>query len=137
MTISVATLRTIPLFDAMTDRSLEAVLGLGHEASYAAGEVIMREGDEGDRFVLFLDGRADVLQGDTPIGSMATGSFAGEVALIDGRPRTATVRAATPVRALAIERDEFLSLLDDHPSVRLELLMALTQRLRANGLAEG
>jgi CRP/FNR family cyclic AMP-dependent transcriptional regulator len=66
------------------------------------------------------------------VRTIESGDFVGEIALIDGKPRTATVTAATPVTALVIRRAGFLDLLDRYPSVRLGVLMALTERIRSD-----
>jgi CRP-like cAMP-binding protein len=61
---------------------------------------------------------------------LGEGDFFGEISLIDGEPRTATITATEAVSALTLGREQFQRLIEEHPSVRLELLMALTERLR-------
>ena len=123
-------LRTVPLFQGMTDRALDAVAGLGTEVTFADGESVVREGDEGDAFYVVTDGRLAVTQGDRHLGDLGAGDFLGEIALIDGRPRTATATAVGPVDAVRIERPAFLELVDTHGAIRLGILMALTDRIR-------
>ena len=127
---AVEILRSVPLFEGMTDRSVETVAGLAREASYPAGAVLTREGDPGDAFIVLTDGAADVTQGDRLLRTLGPGDFFGEISLIDGRPRTATVTATAPIEALVIDRDGFERLMDDFPTLRLDLVSALTQRLR-------
>jgi CRP-like cAMP-binding protein len=123
-------LRRAPLFSGMTDRTLQAVAELADEVEYVRGESIVREGDEGDAFYILSDGVAVVEQEERAIRTLSAGAFFGEISLIDGKPRSASVIATQSVRAVRVSRAGFQRLLDEHPSVRLELLMALTERLR-------
>jgi CRP/FNR family cyclic AMP-dependent transcriptional regulator len=123
-------LRTVPLFAGLTERALDGIAGLARETSFAAGTTIVREGDSGDSFIVIVTGGAMVEQGGREIRSLGRGDFLGEIALIDGRPRTATVTATEPVDALVVDRTAFERLMDDYPVVRLGLVSALTQRLR-------
>jgi CRP/FNR family cyclic AMP-dependent transcriptional regulator len=123
-------LRGVPLFQGMTDRSIEAIADLAETATFAAGDDLVREGEPGDTFLLLVDGTADVSQDGRRIRTLGPGEFLGEISLIDGGPRTATVTATTSIDALAIDRAGFARLMSDWPVVRLELVSALTQRLR-------
>ena len=114
----------------MTDRTLEAIADLTSEVKFAPGQVIVREGDVGDTFYVITSGSAVVERNGSRLRELGEGDFFGEISLIDGQPRTATITANAQVQALALDRDDFQRLIDQHPSVRLELLMALTERLR-------
>lgn len=114
----------------MSDRTLEAIGDLATEAHFAPGEPIVREGDPGDAFYVITTGNAVVEQHGTLLRQLGEGDFFGEISLIDGQPRTATITATDKVSALTLGREQFQRLIDEHPSVRLELLMALTERLR-------
>ena len=114
----------------MTDRTLEAIADLTSEVKFAPGQVIVREGDVGDTFYVITSGSAVVERNGSRLRELGEGDFFGEISLIDGQPRTATITANAKVQALALDRDDFQRLIDQHPSVRLELLMALTERLR-------
>jgi CRP-like cAMP-binding protein len=131
MTTTSDVLRTVPLFEGMTVRSIDAIARLAEEATFPAGAVLVEEGRSGDTFIVIVDGRATVDQGGTRIRELAAGDFLGEISLIDGGPRTATVTAVEAIRALVIRRDGFDRLMDEFPAVRLEILTALTQRLRS------
>lgn len=130
MTTTADVLRTVPLFQGMTDAAVEAIGALAEETDFAAGDVLVREGDPGDAFIVIVDGRATVDQGGTIVRELSSGSFVGEISLIDGGPRSATVTAVEPIRALVLHRDGFDRLMHDFPVVRLDLVTALTQRLR-------
>ena len=123
-------LRAVPLFAGMTDRSLESIADLAREASYEPGGVIVREGESGESFVVIVRGGATVEQDGHTLNRLGPGDFLGEIALIDGGPRTATVTATEPIAALVIDRAGFRRLMDEHPVVRLDLVSALTRRLR-------
>lgn len=123
-------LRRVPLFAAMTDAAYERVAALAESHTVAPGEAVTREGDEGDAFFVIVSGTADVLRGDRQLASLGAGDFFGEIALIDGRPRTATVVARDDLVLLRLSRDAFLRLVDEQPATRHGVLMALTARIR-------
>jgi ATP-binding cassette subfamily B protein len=125
-----ALLRRSSLFTGMTDRTLEAIADLTTEVAFGPGEVLVREGDAGDAFFVITSGAASVEQHGSTLRNLTAGDFLGEISLIDGMPRTATVTATSPVAALRLARNDFQRLIDEHPSIRLELLMALTERVR-------
>ena len=123
-------LRAVPLFAGMTDRSLTSIAELAREATYEPASIIVREGEPGESFVVIVNGGATVEQDGRTVNLLGPGDFLGEIALIDGRPRTATVTATEPIAALVIDRAGFQRLMDEHPVVRHDLVSALTQRLR-------
>jgi CRP/FNR family cyclic AMP-dependent transcriptional regulator len=133
MAVSPDILRAVPLFSGMTDRAIAAVADLGEEADYPAEAVLVREGDPGDAFVILLDGRAAVTRGDRQLTVLAAGDYLGEISLVDGRPRSATVTALEPIHAIVIRRPAFERLMDSFPQVRLDVLMSLTERIRRDG----
>jgi ATP-binding cassette subfamily B protein len=123
-------LRAVPLFQGLSDRALETVAGLAAERAFADGEALITEGEDGDAFYVVTAGRLDVTQSGRHIADLGAGDFLGEIALIDGHPRTATATAVGPVDTVCIRRDAFLQLVDSHGAVRLGVLMALTERIR-------
>ncbi len=130
MRVDIEVLRSVPLFAGLTDSAINALADMAHETSYDEGAVLVREGDEGDRFIVLVVGSAAVDKGGRRIATLRAGSFLGEIALVDGKPRNATVTAIEPLRAFEIRRDDFSALMDRSPSVRLGILMALTERVR-------
>ena len=133
MTVVADALRGVPLFSGMTDRSIQAIRELVRDVAFDAGATLTKEGASGDTFLVLLEGEARVSQRGRHLRDLGPGDFLGEISLIDGGPRTATVVTTSPVRALAIDHDAFATLLERHPSVRLEILMAVTARLRTYG----
>lgn len=123
-------LRQVPLFAGLTDRALTAVATAADQLRFGTGEHLVREDEPGDTFLILVNGRADVTKGGAPIRTLDRGDFLGEIALLDGGSRTATVTATTPVEALCVRREAFLRLFDDSPAVRFGILDELTRRLR-------
>lgn len=136
MPVSTEILRSVPLFRGLTDQAVTAIAEMAVETSYETGAVLVREDDPGDRFIVLVAGSARVERGGEPIATLGAGDFLGEIALVDGRPRTATVTATSPIEALEIRRDAFMDLMDRSSVVRLGVLMALTERLRELALVE-
>lgn len=131
MPVTVDLLRLVPLFNGMTERSFEAMAALASEADYAASSDLVRQGEPGDAFIIIVSGRARVARDGRTLRELGPGDFLGEISLIDGSPRTATVTALDPIHALVIERLGFLDLIERLPVFRLEVLNALTERIRA------
>ena len=124
-------LRLVPLFSGMTDRSFQAIADLSSEADYAVGDALVRQGDPGESFIILVSGRARVDRDRKTLRELGPGDFLGEISLVDGGPRTATVTALDPIHALTVQRQGFLDLIDRLPVFRLEVLNALTERIRA------
>jgi CRP/FNR family cyclic AMP-dependent transcriptional regulator len=131
MPVSTDLLRLVPLFRGLTDRSFDAIANLASETSYAAGEVLVRQGEPGHEFLIIVSGRARVERDGKHVRELGPGDFLGEISLVDASPRTATVTAIEPIEAICVHRDGFLDLIDRIPVFRLEVLNALTQRIRA------
>jgi CRP-like cAMP-binding protein len=127
-----ARLRQVPLFGAMTEAAIAAIAELADDAGFAPGDRLTEEGQPGDTFMAITEGAAEVVRAGVVVRSLGPGEFIGEISLIDGKPRTATVAATAPTRVLVLRHDAFLELLDRYPSVRLGVLMALTERIRAD-----
>lgn len=128
-------LRSIPLFAATSDRSIEVIASIVEEASFSPGEVLVQQGDPGDSLIVIRSGAATVEQDGRMIRSLGAGDFLGEIALIDGGVRTATVTATEPIEALTIGREGFTRLMEEFPVIRYDLVTALTRRLRDRGSA--
>jgi voltage-gated potassium channel len=122
-------LRSIPLFEGASADGLERVASGAGELSCEAGQVLALEGDPGSGMFVVLDGTVSVewRGGSVELGA---GDFFGELTLLaPGGTRNARVRAATPVRCLAIPRDDALRLVETEPSVALAMLREVARRL--------
>jgi CRP/FNR family transcriptional regulator, cyclic AMP receptor protein len=133
MTTNAESLRAIPLFSSMSDASIEIIADIVREASYPSGTRLLQEGEPGESFLIIREGSATVEQGGRALRVLGAGDFLGEIALIDGGPRTASVTAVEPVEALVIDRSDFSRLMNKFPVIRFDLVNALTQRLRERG----
>ena len=131
MPVTADLLRLVPLFNGLTERSFEAIAKLASEADYAVGDELVRQGALGDSFIIIVSGRARVDRDGTTLRELGPGDFLGEIALVDGSPRTATVTALDSIHAFVINRQGFLELIDRIPAFRLDVLNCLTQRIRA------
>ena len=123
-------IRKVPLFRGMPAYALETVADRASEATFEDGDTVTREGEPGETFYIVTEGRLQVSQHGAVTGELGPGDFLGEIALVDGRPRTATVTAVGPVEALVIRRADFLEMIEFDSAVRLGILMALTDRIR-------
>ena len=133
MTANTEALREIPLFGGMSDRSIEIIAEIVREASFPAGASLVSEGEPGEAFMIIREGTATDDQGGRRLRELGAGDFLGEISLIDGGPRTASVTATDPVTALVIDRSGFQRLMSEFPVIRFDLVSALTQRLRQRG----
>lgn len=126
-----AALVEVPIFSACSRRELSIIARASKEVSHKEGTVIAREGEKGIGLFLILEGTCTVTIGGRTKANLGPGDFFGEIALLDGGPRTATVTAVTPVRLIGITGWVFRGLLMEHPSIALKTLEAVAGRLRS------
>jgi CRP/FNR family transcriptional regulator, cyclic AMP receptor protein len=93
-----------------------------------------RQGERGREFFVLLEGDADVKKDGRTINRLGSGDFFGEIALVSDTPRTATVTATSPVRALVITDRSFRRLMEDQPEIQGKVLAALAARLAPESL---
>lgn len=122
-------LRRVPLFAHCSKRELQEIAGLADELALGAGRELTREGERGSEFFVILDGDAVVRRKGRKIDAVAGGDFVGEMSLVSGRPRNATVVAETPLRTLVVTRRDFERLLKTSPGIQLKVLKALADRV--------
>ena len=130
-----ALLRSIPLFGELTDQELGKVAALAQVRKYPSRENIVTQGEPARALFAIIRGRLKVVScgpdgRDTVLGIMAESEVFGEVALIDGGARSATVTAIEPCEVLVIEREQFLELLRESSAISVKLLVVLAKRLR-------
>lgn len=124
-------LAEVPLFAALSKRHLRKVAAAAQIRRFHNGAALMRQGEPGEALHVLLDGKVAVLPPGRPAVRLGIGSFVGELALLDGGPRTATVIADGAVVALTIPRTRFRKLLLSEPSLAVAVAGELAQRLRA------
>ena len=109
-------LERFPALQHFTRADVDALRGAARVRRFAAGELLCRQGDPGDGCFLLMAGTVDVersVAGQTvPIGRLGRGDFVGQLALLDGSARSATVRALDEVTTLELTRDVFLAMLE-------------------------
>jgi CRP-like cAMP-binding protein len=123
-------LASVPLFAGSTKRQLRGILDWTKEYRYEPGSTIVQEGAKGDELFVLLDGKASVSRDGKMLTRLTAGDSFGEMTVIDGRPRTATVIADGPVDCLALKQKDFKALLEGDPTLAWNLLGSLTARIR-------
>ncbi len=127
---TLALLKTVTLFEGLSRRELEQIMKVAKEIEFEEGHAIVEEGATGVGFHLIMEGEAHVLVGGRKRATLRSGDYFGEMSLIDGGPRSATVKTATPLRSLALTSWAFLPLLDKTPSIAKKMLQEMSKRLR-------
>ena len=121
----------VPLFAGVPARQVRKIASLGSLARFEAKEPIVTAGDPGDAFYVILSGRAKVRRGrGRAVAEIGPGAYFGEMALLDGAPRSATIVAETETACLMLTRKRFAKVLRDEPTVALALLRTLAARVR-------
>ena len=123
-------LKEVALFEACSQRQLRSVARIARVFDVAAGTLLTRAGEPGDEFFLIIDGTARAEVSAQKHVLLHPGEFFGEMSLLDGGPRSATVVADTPLRLLVISRRHFAGLLKDVPGLTETLLVTLSRRVR-------
>ena len=119
----------VPLFKDLPKKHLAQVRNLATRIDVPPGRVLTREGAVGYEFVVVLEGEVEVRRNDEVVATCGAGDFVGEIALIDERPRTATVVATTPAVLDVIGRREFAELLSREPEIAERIRSTAAQRL--------
>lgn len=120
----------IGLFSSCGRAQLATIAALTTEVDARPGQVLCREGAGGHEAFVVVEGEAEVSIGGTEVARIGPGGFFGELALLDGGPRVATVAALDRMRLLVLSRHEFRTLVDDTPGVAWKLLAGVGRRLR-------
>jgi CRP-like cAMP-binding protein len=123
-------LRRVSLFSAFSDSELRQVADLSRIVEAPAGTVVTQMGEPGDSFFVIIDGSVAVQTPASAASRLAPGDFFGEMSLLDGEPRSATIVAITDLRLLTVERSHFWRLLDETPDLIRRMLTILSRRVR-------
>jgi CRP/FNR family transcriptional regulator, cyclic AMP receptor protein len=124
-------LEEVPLLADCTQKQLRAISDISRVVEVPAGTSLTRAGQPGDEFFVILDGSAAVEKPGKKRVFLRPGDFFGEMSLLDGGPRSVTVRAATSLRVLVIDRKNFQGVLREVPDLTEKLLVTLSRRVRA------
>lgn len=122
-------LREIPIFSELSKKELRHVSRLMTEIDVREGRTLTREGEVGREFMIILGGEAVVRRGGRKVATLKAGDFLGELAVLSGAPRTADVIATTDMTLETLNRREFMSLLDESPSIAKKILIGAVKRL--------
>jgi CRP/FNR family cyclic AMP-dependent transcriptional regulator len=122
-------LKRVPLFERCSQRELGQIAMLADELDLPSARELTREGAGGYEFIILVEGEADVVRGVRVVNELGPGDFVGEIALVSGKPRTATVRTRGPARVLVVTASGFRTLMRDVPSIKDKVLAAVTARI--------
>jgi CRP/FNR family transcriptional regulator, cyclic AMP receptor protein len=123
-------LASIPLFANLSGRQLRRILKSTVEDRYESGDVIVSEGGHTQTLFIVLEGTAKAVRGGRTVSRHSPGEFFGEISMIDGRPRAASVVAETPMRCLVMYHDALRKIVISEPQVAWALLQSLAGRIR-------
>jgi len=127
-------LRNIPIFSELNENTLQIIFKSGYIKSYKKNSIILSEEESGNSMFFIVEGKVKVLRSDDYkeiiISLLGPGEFFGEMAILDGMGRSATVSAVEDSELFILQRNEFLYLLNSHPEVSINLLKELSIRLR-------
>ncbi|MCD6308034.1 MAG: Crp/Fnr family transcriptional regulator [Candidatus Latescibacteria bacterium] len=128
-------LKKIPLFSSLKQEDLEAIYKVSHVKNFRKDQIILLENEDGDTLFTILNGKVKVTtfseHGKEVIFSILyAGDFFGDMSLLDGKPRSASVVAIEDSQVRMIRRSDFIRILEQHPRIALKLLEELTSRLR-------
>jgi CRP-like cAMP-binding protein len=135
MAVNEELIRDVPLLARLPQADLRALAARGRVRTYRAGVMIFREGAPGDSLHIIIEGNVRVavlsLSGEeATVATLGPGEFLGDLALLDGRPRSASAIASQATKTLVVRREDFRRWLADRPSAALVLLEALSLRVR-------
>ena len=126
-------LATIELFQGLDQVQLARIATTSQWHDFADGDTIVKEGDADGQMYVVVTGSARIWMGGQPLRTVGPGEYFGEMSLLDGQPRSASIIATAPVQAISIARFNFLALLKEHPDIAEELLIEMSRRLRLVG----
>ena len=127
--VKVRALSRAPLFSELSKKELTQLARMSDDLELEAGHVLCREGRSGREFFVIVQGEVEVTRKGKPVKRSGGDEFYGEIALLEDIPRTATVKAKTPVRLFVLSSRDFRRLVQSSPSVESKVLRSLARRL--------
>ena len=125
-----ATLKKVPLFADLNDKELAEIAGSMRERRFSAGDTVTQEGAAGVGFFVIEAGEADITVDGQPKGTIGPGDYFGEVALLTGSDRTATITAKTDMLCHGLATWDFRPLVEGNSGLAWKLMTAMAARLR-------
>jgi CRP/FNR family transcriptional regulator, cyclic AMP receptor protein len=125
-----AVLAVVPLFEGLSSRHLKRIRDISDMVEFMPGAAIVKEGSAGDSFFVVAQGQAKVTAKGRTIRRLLPGDYFGEIALLDGGERTATVASETPMTLVEIKRSAFTKLVQAEPKIALGILKGLARLVR-------
>jgi CRP/FNR family transcriptional regulator, cyclic AMP receptor protein len=123
-------LKEIPLFNNLSNKELMELARHLDEVPVFSDTILTVQGGPGDAFYLIVEGKADVIRNSTKIAVLGPGDTVGEMSLLDGEPRSATVVMTTDGVVLTMPRREFAGVMNDIPAIATKMLVTMSLRLR-------
>lgn len=120
----------VDLFRGLSRGQVKRLAGAAKQVTHPAGKAVSTEGLGGLAFHYILEGRATVSKDGRELRTLGPGDYFGEISMIDGRPRSATVTAVDTIKVLAIPHQDFEAVIDTDPDFARQLLKTLCARLR-------
>jgi CRP-like cAMP-binding protein len=127
---SAAVLKKVPLFAGLDDRELEQIAATMRERRFSKGDTVTEEGAGGAGFFVVEDGTADVTVSGQPRGTIGAGDYFGEIALLTGSDRTATITATSDMICWGMTPWDFRPLVESNSTIAWKLLTAMADKLR-------
>src|SRR6266550_5943558 len=124
----------IPLFESLTPQDIDALSNRLEEITYAEGQVIFKQGEEGSSLFIIDDGAVEISYGEgrgrVALASLYNGQYFGELSLFDGSPRSATATAMKRSRLIRLDREDLVDFVNKNPSAALRIIAEMGERLR-------
>ena len=124
-------LKAVPLFADCDEKQLDFIATQVDEVDFVAGRDLCGEGAAGGEFFVILSGTAEVRRQGRHLRELGPGDFFGEIALLDGGPRTATVTALSEMKCLVLSRGQFHNVIRQNALIAVSVLQTLGERLRS------
>jgi CRP-like cAMP-binding protein len=123
-------LKNVPVFSSMPPRELNHLGKIAEEMVFQSGQTIITQGEHGETLYLIAQGQVSVVQNGKSVAELSENDFFGEMSILDGEPRSATVVAKSDCLVLSVSKDNLYGILTRHHEVSLHIIRTLTQRLR-------
>jgi CRP-like cAMP-binding protein len=123
-------LKALPLFEGLTTRQLMDLAAAVTEETHAPDVTVLREGDYADCMYVIVEGVVDTRIGETRLRELEAGDFFGEMGLLEGDLRSATIVTRSRVRLLRLGRDDLLRLMEEMPGIAIAVCQTLSRRIR-------